>query len=301
VLLDFTLKELKVDSLRIYKCLFRYNLSYLTSFNHKGFLLKKLILMLTFIGTSIFATNLEVTGTVVSDNQKMIGARYMGYVKDIHFNIGDKVQREDILFTMESAEFDIMQSQSDLALEQAELMVDVYRTRLDSIKNEKKSLKRRGLKGGTDWKELESIAENVQAGLAATRTMVKSASEKVKQMATIMDYLEIKAPNDGIIVQKQIRVGDLIVPGMLAMVLVDLDHLEVEAQISEVDLMKVKKGQVVKIDIPSMKFRTTAMVKSIVPSANPMTHTFTIRIAFDKKDKTIFPGMYVKISVPFKD
>lgn len=257
--------------------------------------------MLTLIGTSIFATNLEVTGTVVSDNQKMIGARYMGYVKDIHFNIGDKVQREDILFTMESAEFDIMQSQSDLALEQAELMVDVYRTRLDSIKNEKKSLKRRGLKGGTDWKELESIAENVQAGLAATRTMVKSASEKVKQMATIMDYLEIKAPNDGIIVQKQIRVGDLIVPGMLAMVLVDLDHLEVEAQISEVDLMKVTKGQVVKIDIPSMKFRTTARVKSIVPSANPMTHTFTIRIAFDKKDKTIFPGMYVKISVPFKD
>ncbi|CAA6802777.1 MAG: Probable RND efflux membrane fusion protein [uncultured Sulfurovum sp.] len=268
---------------------------------HKGFSLKRIIFLLSFFISTLFSNNLLVTGTVVSDNQKMIGARYMGYVKEIRFNIGDKVQRNDVLFTMESAEFDIMQSQADLALEQAELMIELYRSRLDTIRHEQKSLKRRKLKGGTEWNELESIAQNVQAGLSATRAMVKNATEKVKQMATIMDYLEIKAPNAGIIVQKQIRVGDLIVPGMLAMVLVDLDHLEVEAQVSEVDLSKVQKGKAVKIDIPSMKFRTTAIVKSVVPSANPMTHTFTVRIAFDKGKRKIFPGMYVKIAVPYTE
>jgi len=262
---------------------------------------KKTFLLITLFLSSSLASNLVITGTVVSDNQKMIGARYMGYVKKTHFNIGDKVKREDVLFEMESTEFDIMQSQAELALEQAEMMVEVYRTRLDDIDREKKSLKRRGLKGGTDWKELQDLAENVEAGLAATRALVKNANEKVKQMATVMDYLEVKAPNDGIIVQKQIRVGDLIVPGMLAMVLVDLDHLEIEAQISEVDLAKVKKGKRVRIDIPSIKYRTTAMVKSIVPSANPMTHTFTMRLMFHKRDKQIFPGMYVKIAIPYKD
>ena len=225
----------------------------------------------------------------------------MGYVKEIYFNIGDKVEREDIIFTMESAEFDIMQNQADLALEQAELMMEMYRTRLDSIRIEKKSLKRRGLKGKSDWKELESMAENVEAGLAATRAMVKSATAKIKQMASIINYLEIKAPNSGIIVKKQIRVGDLIVPGMLAMVLVDLDHLEIEAEIAETDLLKVQKGKAVKIDIPSMKFRTIGMVKSIVPSANPKTHTFTIRISFNKGNTEIFPGMYVKVSVPYEE
>ena len=45
----------------------------------------------------LFSGSLLVTGTVVSDNQKMIGARYMGYVKHIYFNIGDKVHREDTL------------------------------------------------------------------------------------------------------------------------------------------------------------------------------------------------------------
>jgi multidrug resistance efflux pump len=180
-------------------------------------------------------------------------------------------------------------------------MVEMYRTRLDTITNEKKSLRRRGLKGGTDWKELESMAQNVQAGLASTRAMLKSATQKVKQMASVMNYLEVKAPNGGIIVQKQIRVGDLIVPGMLAMVLVDLDHLEVEAQVSEVDLLKVQKGKTVKIDIPSIKFKSTGRIKSIVPSANPMTHTFAIRISFNKGKTQIFPGMYVKISIPYEE
>jgi RND family efflux transporter MFP subunit len=262
--------------------------------------LKNIILLLIFSLTSALSANLNVTGMVVSDNQKMIGARYMGYVKEINFNIGDKVEREDIIFTMESAEFDIMQNQADLALEQAEMIIEMYRTRMDSIGLQKKSLKRRKLKGGTEWKELESIAKNVQAGLAATRAMIKNATQKVKQMASMMNYLEIKAPNSGIIVKKQIRVGDLIVPGMLAMILVDLDHLEIEAQIAEVDLLKVQKGKAVKIDIPSMKFRTAAVVKSIVPSANPMTHTFTIRIAFNKGDTQIFPGMYVKVSIPYQ-
>ncbi|CAA6826362.1 MAG: Acriflavin resistance protein [uncultured Sulfurovum sp.] len=263
--------------------------------------MKNIILLLIFSLSSNLAANLDVTGTVISDNQKMIGARYMGYVKEIHYNIGDKVKREDILFSMESAEFDIMQNQADLALEQAELMMEMYRTRLDGIRNEKKSLKRRGLKGKSDWKELEAMSENVEAGLSATRAMIKSATAKIKQMASVINYLEIKAPNGGIIVKKQIRVGDLIVPGMLAFVLVDLDHLEIEAQVSEVDLLKVQKGKVVKINIPSMKFRTVGKVKSVVPSANPMTHTFSIRISFEKGTTQIFPGMYVHISVPYKE
>ena len=260
----------------------------------------KIAILLALLTLSIFSSSLYVTGTVVSDNQKMIGARYMGYVKHIYFDIGDKVKREDTLFEMESAEFDIMKNQADLALEQAEIMVDMYRTRMDSIRREKALMRIRKKDGSVDWDNLDITADNVQAGLAATRTLVENAAEKVKQIATIADYLEIKAPNDGIIVQKQIRVGDLIVPGMLAMVLVDLDHLEVEAQISEIDLLKVNKGDSVKIEIPSMKFKTTGRIKSIVPSANPMTHTFAIRISFHKGRTRIFPGMYTKIKIEYR-
>jgi RND family efflux transporter MFP subunit len=267
-------------------------------------MLKKILFTCSLlIGVSsplLYAADFSVTGTVVSDNQKMIGARFMGYVKKIYFNIGDKVHREDTLFELESAEFDILKNQADLALEQAEIMVDMYRTRLDSIRREKAVMRMRNQDNSIDWQNMDITAENVQAGLAASRGLVENASVKVKQMATIANYLEVKAPNDGIIVQKQIRVGDLIVPGMLAMLLVDLDHLEIEAQISEADLLKVNKGDMVSVRIPSIKFNTRGRVKSVVPSANPMTHTFTIRVSFDKNHQKVFPGMYAKVDFSYK-
>jgi RND family efflux transporter MFP subunit len=268
-------------------------------------MIKKISLLIPiffiFATLQLTAGQLSITGTVVSDNQKMIGARYMGYVKHIYFNIGDKVHREDTLFEMESAEFDILKNQADLALEQAEIMVDMYRTRLESIRREKALLRIRGKDNSVDWNNLDITAENVQAGLAAARSLVSNMAVKVKQMATIANYLEVKAPNDGIIVQKRIRQGDLIVPGMLAMVLVDLDHLEIEAQISEADLLKVNNGDFVSVRIPSIKYKTRGRVKSVVPSANPMTHTFTIRIKFNKEGKKVYPGMYAKINIEYND
>ncbi len=261
----------------------------------------KIFLLLFIFIVSSYARSFSLTGTVVSDNQKMIGARYMGYVKKIYFEIGDKVYREDTLFELESAEFDILKNQADLALEQADIMVNMYRTRLDSIKREKAILKKRGKSVDVDYfANLDITADNVSAGLSAARSLVKNATVKVKQMATISDYLEVKAPNNGIIVEKRIRVGDLIAPGMLTMVIVDLKHLEIEAQVAESDLLKIHKRTKVDVTIPSMKYKIAGRVKSIVPSANPMAHTFTVRIKFKQDSEVpIYPGMYAKVRITY--
>lgn len=258
---------------------------------------KFLIIISVVLFSQLFAFELPVTGTVVSYNQKMIGPRYMGYVKNVYFDIGDKVKREDTLFELESAEFDILKSQADLALEQAISIVDIYRTRLRSIKREKGLLQSRGMMNSSDFENLDITADNISAGLSSAQVLVKNASEKIKQVSTITGYLEVKAPNDGIIVEKRIRVGDLVAPGMLSMILVDLDHLQIEAEIAESDLSYVNKYQRVKISIPSLNYETTGVVKSIVPSANPMAHTFKIIIDFNKKYDKIFPGMYAKVLI----
>jgi len=259
----------------------------------------RIIFLFSIFLTSLFSGELHITGTVVSDNQKMIGSRYMGYIKKINFNIGDEVKREDTLYELESAEFDILKNQADLALEQAQIMVNMYRDRIDSIKREKK-INRKLRKMGLDIDDMNTISANAEAGLASAQILVKNAATKIKQVATISNYLKVKAPNDGIIVQKMIRVGDFIAPGMLAMVLVDLKHLEVEAQIAESDLGKVKKRDTVDIDIPSIGVHTKGVIKSIVPALNPMTHSFMIRVAFRDKNDKIFPGMYSKLRIKYK-
>ena len=259
---------------------------------------RSFFIVMIIISTGLLAYDLPITGTVVSYNQKMIGVRYMGYVKHIYYDIGDKVKREDTLFELESAEFDIMRNQADLALEQAQLMVDIYRTRLRSIKKEKDRLKKKLTKDSLDEiAELDDTADNVSAGLEAAQALVKSAAEKIKQISTISGYLEVKAPNDGIIVEKRIRVGDLVAPGMLGMVLVDIDHLQIEGEVAESDLKYVHKYQKVRVEIPSADFKTTGYVKAVVPSANPMSHTFKIVVNFDKGSYEIFPGMYARLIV----
>ncbi len=260
----------------------------------------KVSLLLIFILSSLSAFQLTVTGTVISDNQKMIGARYMGYVKKIHFDIGDEVEREDTLFEIESAEFDILKNQADLFLEQTKIMVDMYRSRISEIRREKRILKARGMGDSMDFENLDIMADNVSASLASAQTLLDNATEKIKQVATITDYLEVKAPNAGIIVEKRIRVGDMIAPGMLAMVLVDLNHLEIHAEIAESDMKYIDKGQSIEVNIPSLGYKTKGIVKSIVPSANPMAHTFRIIVSFYKGNDKIYPGMYAKLKIDIK-
>jgi len=263
--------------------------------------MKYFIFLFIFL-TSSFSAELILTGTVISNNQKMISARYMGYIKKVNFEIGDSVKREDTLFELESAEFDIMESQADLALEQAKLMVDVYQTKLDSIKKNRRKLKKNRknfnkLDFAFEMDDLQQGSDNISSSLASAQVLVEQASEKTKQFATIAGYLKIKAPNDGILVEKRIQVGDMVAPGMLTMIIVDMNHLEIEAEVAESDLKYVRRNKVVNIKIPSLNFRASGYIKAIVPSANPMAHTFKIRVHFEKTSESVFPGMYAKVFV----
>ncbi len=257
----------------------------------------RLLTLLLFLLSLLPASTLTIPGTVVSDSQKMIGSRYMGYIKKINYNIGDSVKQDDILFEIQSGEFDLMKSQADLGLEQAKVFVEMYQTHLANVEREKRALKRRKKASRVDIETLDIAAENTKAMLKAAQQVVKQATIKIKQFTGLYNYLEVKAPNDGVIVQKRIKVGDMIMPGMLAMVLVDLNDLRIEANVAESNLKYIHKNRQLKVTIPSIDFKTTGVVEAIVPSANPMTHTMTIRVKFKKRDKEIFPGMYAKLHV----
>ncbi len=259
--------------------------------------MKKILIVSFLLIISLRADKITLTGTVVSDGQKMIGSRYMGYVKKVFVKLGDKVKREDDLYEMESAEFDIMKSQADLMLEQSKIVVEFWRKRLARINAKKERLKKRKKIPMMDLDDLEAQAENFQAMLDSAQVMVEQASIKAKQMASIYNYIKMKAPSDGVVVQKNIKVGDMVMPGMLTIMIVDTEDLEIDVSISESIISKVHVGQKIPVEIPSIKFHTMGKIKAVIPDANPMTHKIKIRVSFDKKNKNIFPGMYAKVTL----
>ena len=247
------------------------------------------------------SSKIRLTGTVVSDGQQMIGSRFMGYVKKVFVKIGDKVEREDDLYEMESAEFDMMKMQADLMLEQSRTMVEFWRDKLKRVNNKKIRLQRtyRDDKkiNFMDMADLDAEAANVQTMLKSMQVMVKEANIRAKQMASTYNYIKMKAPSDGVVVKRNIKVGDMVMPGMLTIMLVDMESLEIDVSISESIISRVKMGQKVSIEIPSIKYKTDGIIHAIVPDANPMTHKIKMRIHFERGDKNIFPGMYAKVII----
>ena len=261
---------------------------------------KGLFITFLLIMSLLHADDITITGTVVSDGQKMIGSRYMGYVKKVNVKVGDHVKREDVLYEMESAEFDIMKSQADLMLEQSKIVVEFWRKRLENINKKRKRLEKKTNSVMGDLDDLTSQAENVKAMLDSAQVMVEQANIKARQMASLFNYLKMKAPSDGVIVRRNIKVGDMIMPGMLTIMMVDTEDLEVHVSVSESIISRVSVGQKLVVKIPSIKYSTVGTIKAIVPAANPMTHKIQMRITFDRGDKNIFPGMYAKVIIEDK-
>lgn len=263
--------------------------------------MKKTIVLATLLSLSTYASDVHITGTVVSDGQKMIGSRFMGYVKKVFVKVGDRVHREDDLYEMESAEFDMMKIQADLMLEQTKVMVEYWRDKVRRINTRKLKFKSKYRDDNEielkDMGDLDAQAANAEAMLESMQIGVKEANIRVKQMASTYNYIKMKAPSDGVVVRRGIKVGDMVMPGMLTILLIDTEDLEIEVAISESLIGKVKTGMRVPVEIPSLKYHTTGVIHAIVPSTNPMTHKITMRIRFEKGKKNIFPGMYAKVTL----
>jgi len=73
--------------------------------------------------------------------------------------------------------------------------------------------------------------------------------------------------------------------------------LRVVAEISESQLKEISLGKKVSVEIPSMAIKTEGIISSIIPNSNPMTHKFKIKIKFDYKGRSVYPGMYAKILI----
>jgi len=262
--------------------------------------MKRVIFALLFIASAAVAGKIELSGSVVSDNQKMITSRFMGFVKDMRVAEGDIVKRGQPLYDIDSKEIDSAKRQVDLAINQARLALQMNENQLNNILvnlARQKRLYRKGMVSKFDLENLELAAKNVRNMVKIAKEQVAQAKAKREEVLNQYKYLHIVAPNDGVIVAKMVKEGEIQIPGMPALVLTDLSDLKVMVQISESDLRFARIGKKVTIEIPSVGYKGEGEISSIIPSSNPMTHKFKIKIKFNKGDKTIFPGMYAKVYI----
>jgi RND family efflux transporter MFP subunit len=247
--------------------------------------MKKLLLLIA-LGASLMAETLTLSGSVISDNQKMITSRFMGFVTNVNTSEGEKVKKGQVLYTIDSREI-------DSAKRQAELSLQMYQNQYTNVKINLERHKRLLKKDMVSKYEVE----NLELAEKNLRDMISIAKARLQEVQNQYKYLNVKAPNNGVVVAKNIKVGEMAMPGMPAIVLSDLSDLKISAEIAESNLNLIHHGKKVTVEIPSIGVKTIGKVTAIIPNSNPMTHTFKIKVSFKTKNKSVYPGMYATVSI----
>ncbi len=250
--------------------------------------------------SSLSAIELNLSGAVQSDNQKMITSRYMGIVKKMLVSEGDIVKKGQLLYEIDSKEIDSKKEQVNLAISQAQLALQMNKNQYSNVLLNLGRYKRLFKKGMVSKYELENLelnAKNMRDMVSIASKQVAQAKAMKKEVLNQYNYLKLKAPNDGVIIAKKLNVGEMAIPGMPGVILTDLSKLSIIVEIAESDIKYIKLKDKVQLEVPSVGFKSTGTIASIIPSSNPMTHKFKMKIKFNKKRKSIYPGMYAKVHI----
>ena len=247
--------------------------------------MKKLLLILA-LGASLLAETLTLSGSIISDNQKMITSRFMGFVTNVYVNEGEKVKSNQTLYTIDSREIDSAKRQSELSLQMYENQYTNVKLNLERYKR----LLEKDMVSKYEVENLELAALNLQ-------DMISIAKARLQEVTNQYRYLNIKAPNAGVVVAKNIKVGEMAMPGMPAIILSDLSDLKISAEIPESNLSQISHGKKVIVKIPSLNVKSIGKITAIIPNSNPMTHTFKIKVSFSTNNKSVYPGMYATVSI----
>ncbi len=263
--------------------------------------MKKIIILCMFAFlTTLNALEINLSGSVISDNQKMMTSRYMGYVKNMAVSEGDIVKKDQLLYEIDSKEIESAERQVDLGISQARLALQMNKNQYNNVLTNlarHERLYRKKMVSKYEFETLQLAAKNLKDMVTIAEKQVKQAEAKKEEVLNQYNYLKIHAPNDGVIVAKKLNEGEMAIPGMPALILTDLSNLKIVAEIAETQLKDIHLGKDVSIEIPSLGFVTSGKISSIIPSSNPMTHKFKIKIKFDMKDRSVYPGMYAKIFI----
>ena len=219
-----------------------------------------------------FEAFVEVQGNSQAENSVNIMTDVGGLVKAIYVDEGQFVQKGKTLIQLDNS---ILSSQLAELNTSLELAKDVFE-------------KRERL-----WKQnIGSEIEFLQA-----KNQYNSLLKKKNTLNTTLAKSSIKAPISGTIDLVYLKVGELASPGYPAINVVNLKNMEVKVKVPETYLGKIKKGDKVNVEFPSINKEVVARVKSVSQSINPNNRTFTAIASIPNRDGLLKPNLLAKIKI----
>jgi RND family efflux transporter MFP subunit len=241
---------------------------------------------------------LTASGYVVAQQKAAIASKATGRLTYLGVEEGDRVIKGQVIARLESQDV-------EAALQRARANLDVAKA--DS-EDAYLSLQRQNTLYAT---KLTSKAE-VDAAYARFKRVqasIKSAEAAVSESAVAFEYTRIRAPFDGTVLTKNADVGEVVAPfGAAAnargavVTIADMSSLDVEADVSESNITRVRVGQPSEIVLDAYpERRYQGYVHKIVPTADRAKATVLTKVKFKDRDERVLPEMSAKVTFLSKE
>jgi len=250
---------------------------------------------------------LNSSGYVVAQRKAAIASKasgrleWLGVTEGSRVKAGDVIARldaRDVAAQLDSANANITVAQAAIEQAQAE-----NRDASASLLRTQDLLKQKFVSQSA-LDQAQARADRANAGVASARAGLVAAQANARNAQVAVDYTQIRAPFDGIILSKSANVGDMVTPFSSAadskgavVTMADMSTLEVEADVSESSLSKITVGQPCEVTLdalPDVRFRGT--VSRIVPTVDRAKATVMTKVRFEAIDERILPEMSAKVS-----
>lgn len=266
-------------------------------------------------------TQLTASGYVVAQRRASVASKGTGRLVELRVREGSPVRAGELIGRLDASDVraalrvaEAAIGQAAAGLRQAEANLEQARAEAANAEVEfqrQQALRARGFVSSqaVDAAQRRALAARAgvgagRAAIASARAAVALAQAQVAVQQVNQDNTDIRAPFDGVVLVKNANVGDMITPFSAAagtsgavVTMADMSTLEVEADVSESHVARVRVDMPVEITldaIPDARFRGS--VARVVPTVDRAKATVVTKIRFDRIDARILPEMSAKVN-----
>ena len=222
-------------------------------------------------------TSGRFSGTVEEAAGTPLSFSVMGTVNAVSFRLGNRVEKGQLLASLDATSVRSSYDAAKAALVQAE---DAYRRM--------KELHGKGSLPEIKWVE-------VQSKLQQARSMEEMACKNLKDC-------KLYAPFSGVIADKSVEVGQNVIPGMAVGKLLGVSRLKVKISMPESEIASVSLHQKAEIVVPALGSRRfSGMVSEKGIMADPFSRSYEVKIDVADAGGDLMPGMVTEVRLAGAD
>ena len=251
---------------------------------------------------------LNASGYVTARRRATVSSKVTGKVMEIFVEEGKAVKRGQILARLDDSQLRAMQSVDQAQLAAASKVAAENEARLKEAEltlGRRQQLVKEKVISKAELDSAEAEVESLKARIALAHQQVEVARRQLDARQTDLNDMVVRAPFDGVAISKDAQPGEMISPVSAGggftrtgiCTIVDMSSLEIEVDVSESYINRVKPGQPVEAVLDAYpEWRIPSKVITSVPSADRQKATVKVRIGFDQLDPRMLPDMGVKVS-----